>query len=292
MLKKIGLLIVASLFVIAILSWKTGFYYEHCEQIKPNQEPCPLYNLAPFILLKIADFLERFQAAFIVLATVAIAWFTYELRAATISLDKSTKKLWRAGKKQYGVVKQAADAATSQAKTAESALTDLETPFIYPVIKKDDFKEAFMGFVKYAETTTDTAQPIITFTLKNYGRTPALLQSVAAVSDHFTKMPEKPRVDILADYAVDYILPVGEETKKTFSKEVRIPIDLMAYKSIKANNSRIFLYGEIKFTDVFGNSYIQSFCLASDYAGKGFIPWGAEYNKRERHKNSTDSHTT
>ena len=86
------------------------------------------------------------------------------------------------------------------------------------------------------------------FTIRNFGRSPALLKSVAAKLDHWTEMVPKPRVDFLARYDVEPVIenPVTRQ-KQVFTEPVTIPIDRSAFESLKSGNSYLFLYGEIAF---------------------------------------------
>jgi hypothetical protein len=128
------------------------------------------------------------------------------------------------------------------------------------------------------------ARPNVTFVIKNYGRTPALLRSVSAQFDHLTEMVAEPHTNIFADHAVEPVLEAGQHTSRTFTKVVTVPISREAYRSIQAATSRLFLYGEVIFADIFGNDYTQTFCLAWDNSSKGFIPWSSRYNQRKRHE--------
>ena len=99
-LKKIGLSTLFLFLSIALLSWQSGLNGEYCNVAEIDEKHCTSYNLVPFILIKFADFLHHFESAFIILSTVAIAWFTFELRKATFGLKGSTDRLWAAGEKQ------------------------------------------------------------------------------------------------------------------------------------------------------------------------------------------------
>jgi hypothetical protein len=107
MLKKIGLSVLFLFLVIAFLSWQSGTYGEYCNEVNASEKNCASYNLAPFIFIEVAEFFHRFESVFVVLSTIAIAWFTYELRRATVGLKDSTDKLWLAGEKQLAITQRA-----------------------------------------------------------------------------------------------------------------------------------------------------------------------------------------
>ena len=61
-----------------------------------------------------------------------------------------------------------------------------------------------------------------------------------------------------------------------------IPIDKAAFESLKSGNSHLFLYGEIAFSDLLGEDYVQPFCFAYNFNVKRFVLWAGRYNKRGR----------
>jgi hypothetical protein len=126
--------------------------------------------------------------------------------------------------------------------------------------------------------------PTVSFAIKNVGRSTALLRSVAATVEHLTKMVAKPRVEFLANYAIEPIVDPQAETARQFTQQLIIPIDRDANDSITKGDSHIFLYGEIVFSDVLGTDYIQTFCLSYDRHAKRFVPLGSKYNRRTRQK--------
>lgn len=189
------------------------------------------------------------------LATIAIALYTWALR-------DSTNRLWEAGQRQF----------------------ELEGPFLHPVIQSDTIHQGFSGFIRYDHPTSPVT-PVASeasFTIRNVGRSPALLKSVAAKMYHWIEMVEEPRVDYLARYAVQPVIEPGEETKKAFTETVAIPIDKVAFESLKSGNSHLFLYGEIAFSDLLGVDYVQTFCFAYYYGAKQFVRWEGRYNRRAR----------
>lgn len=108
-----GRLLICVVFVafsLWLLSWETETYIKYCHA----ENDCNQYNLLEIGFIRLADFVERFQAFFIVIFTLAIALFTYQLKAATIGLDKSTRRLWRSGEKQIALAGGQLDLAQKQ----------------------------------------------------------------------------------------------------------------------------------------------------------------------------------
>lgn len=189
-------------------------------------------------------------------ATIVIAGYTWALR-------NSTNRLWEAGQRQL----------------------ELEGPFLHPIIQHHSaIAEGLKLFSIYDHPTSPVA-PVASeasFTIRNVGRSPALLKSVAAKLDHWTEMVAGPRVDFLARYDVEPVVEPGDETKQVFIEPVTIPIDRAAFESLKSGNSHLFLYGEIAFSDLLGEDYVQTFCFAYNFHAKRFVRWAGRYNKRAR----------
>lgn len=93
-----------------LLSWQSQTYVEYCK----TENDCSHYNLLPFALFEIAEFFHNYESVFLVLSTIAIAWFTLELRSATVGLKDSTDKLWNAGKSQIALIGRQTDLAEKQ----------------------------------------------------------------------------------------------------------------------------------------------------------------------------------
>ena len=206
------------------------------------------------LLYGLVWFLNQLGPLITAFATAVIAWYTWALR-------NSTNRLWEAGQRQF----------------------ELEGPFLHPVIHPNAIMEGLWGFILYDHPTSHVA-PVASeasFTIRNVGRSAALLKSVAAEMGHWTEMLE-PRVDFLAQYDVEPVIEAGEETKETFVEKVTIPIDKAAFKSLKDGNSHLFLYGEIAFSDLLGVDYVQTFCFAYNFKAKQFVRWEGRYNRRAR----------
>lgn len=98
------------LFAIWLLSWQSQTYAQYCEEA----DKCAEYNLLIYGWLIVTHFTHVFESFFLVLLTLAIALFTWQLRVATVGLDESTKKLWLAGEKQFGLVARQTDLVEKQ----------------------------------------------------------------------------------------------------------------------------------------------------------------------------------
>ena len=190
------------------------------------------------------------------LATIAIAGYTWALR-------DSTSQLWKAGERHF----------------------ELEGPFLHPIIQHHSAIAEGLRVFSIYDHPTSAVGPVASgasFTIRNVGRSPALLKSVAAKLDHWIEMVEELRVDFLARYDVEPVVEPGDETKQVFTETVTIPIDRAAFESLTSGNSHLFLYGEIAFSDLLGEDYVQTFCFAYNFHAKRFVRWAGRYNKRAR----------
>ncbi|BAB53685.1 mlr8038 [Mesorhizobium japonicum MAFF 303099] len=80
--------------VLLIAAWTSGYQEIICEETKRGEELCSAYNLAFFFLIKLREFVDKYDGLITALATLAIGAFTY-------TLWKSTDKLWRAGRDEF-----------------------------------------------------------------------------------------------------------------------------------------------------------------------------------------------
>lgn len=92
-------------------------YYEICEiSEKTKEEHCARYQVAQFLGIKIPQFLDRMGGVLTALATLAIAAFT-------LTLKRSTDRLWDAGERQ---LKLAADTAAAQSRDMQASIKTAE----------------------------------------------------------------------------------------------------------------------------------------------------------------------
>jgi hypothetical protein len=84
------------------------------ESAKTGEEACTPYSLVPFLIIQIGKVLDALSVAITALATIAIAWFT-------LSLRRSTDKLWDAGERQLALL---ADTSTAQSRDMQSSINE------------------------------------------------------------------------------------------------------------------------------------------------------------------------
>jgi hypothetical protein len=162
---------------------------------------------------------------------------------------------------------------------AERTAVEFETPFLFPVLVSSTVAEDLHSLAEQ-ENPELTASPRVSFTIKNFGRTPALLQRASAV--FFVGELEEAHNDPVSGRLPELMLePLGSLTTP-LEREIDQPIDRPALESLKSQNARLYLRGRITFLDVGGNRYEQIFCFTWDLQAGGFIPWGAHRNRRKR----------
>lgn len=129
-------------------------------------------------------------------ATVALAVFTFLLAIGTSVLAVFTYNLWRATKdaaaeqakltvSSLGEMRRAAEAALSgadaagrSATVAEKSLTRLERPYVFATIPAQDIWTDPMG--QRDTPLLIRPKPEVRFSLRNYGRTPAIVREIRA----------------------------------------------------------------------------------------------------------------
>ena len=181
----------------------------------------------------------------------------------------------------------AAVAAAHAAKSADASVrlqTDLESPFVYPVIKGNPLPDIYGKLANQDNPRSPftTTNPVVHCALRNHGRTPALLQFAIVDLAHYTMMPEEMPITRPPNFAVPPILGPDTESTQLQAARIAIPLDREALESIAARTSFLFLFGEIHFGSVDGTAFRQIFCMAYDRQARTFTPWHPRLNQRQK----------
>lgn len=162
---------------------------EVCEQAaKSGQDRCTAQLHSLYLFFKLLEALNIYGPFLTVLGTGVIAWFTW-------SLTNSTRKQWQ-------VARIAAAAAQQSADTAKDAFSKLERPYVYvfDVLPPAVFRGRAV-----------TQQPVVRYSVANYGKTPATIISISAG----VSVQIEPEVPIDADFDHDLyrrpILPPNDK---------------------------------------------------------------------------------
>lgn len=252
-------------------------YFEYCENNYSDQYYCAAYG----IMGALADLVDTHAGAVTAVATIFIAWFTWTLR-------QSSEKLWRASEgqlehakneamsaalkrvreearlnEQINIARQSADAAQMSAETMKNAAEQELRAYV--------FMEG--GSTKLIDVVTDEAtqkkEPFIEGYIKlvNFGRTPATnYRNWTMMGIHPANAP--PFAQASEGFGKAILAP-------TSGMDVPVhcgPISDADLAAIRSEIKRIFVWGEVLYTDVFGGDrfYRYYFWNAKEIPGKGW----------------------
>lgn len=74
----------------------------------------------------------------------------------------------------------------------------------------------------------------------------------------------------------------GIAARAAKTARIAVPIDKIAYASIKSRNSRLHLHGTIYFSDYTGSQWEQPFMLIWNPESKRFAPWGQRARRKKQ----------
>lgn len=237
---------------ISIYSMFTPFTYDICNKNEyTGQKECAPYHVAPYIIVEIGAFLDTYNGVITAIATIAIACFTW-------TLYRSSERMW----KITNISAKAARRSANAAKSAAHALPIIERAYVYPIIDSPgtlqqciiDATAFYLGDPQTIDNPCDSTT-CITFRIKNYGKTPAILKTVYA---GVGLCPSKAGIVI-----ADGILGSGNETRSLKSAMKR-GLTRNEAKSVLALSKRVAFTGEIVFQDIWGANHRTEFHFAWD----------------------------
>jgi len=177
------------------------------------------------------------------------------------------------------VTGRAANAAKKAVELTEQTTTDFESPFVFPVLVSNTIREHLRLLEDPVEDPNAVA-PNVSFTIKNFGRTPALLQRASAVL--FCGEIDDAQNDSVSERVAELMLEPHGSLIRPLEREMRQSLGPELLETIKTGVTRIFLRGKILFMDVQGHRFEQMFCFAWDPETSAFMPWGPHRNRRRR----------
>jgi hypothetical protein len=185
-------------------------HYEICKEgAKTGEEACAPYRLVPFLIIEVGKILDALGVAVTALATIAIAWFT-------LSLRRSTDKLWDAGEKQR----------IHMEETAQTQLRAYVT-------------------AKSCRVRNLATEPEALIELENGGQTPAFgLTFFGTFLSDPDKQLKPPRLMSSGT--------VGAGRKINLSVWALFPVPTEDVEAISAGRLMFFVRGRAKYKDVFG----------------------------------------
>lgn len=223
-------------------------------------------------------------------ATVVTALATAIMAVFTGLLWYSTTKLWKESIRAGNISEKAANAAKKSAEIAERSLIDLEGPFLFPIVESNDVEESLAGFKAYPNTPQEPARPTISFRIKNFGRTHALPATMVAAF-FYGFADDKHGDRSITGHTPESLIEAGGTSISDFQRSMTFPIDKATYVQLEKGALEIYLRGKIHYYDLFGNKYVQSFCLRWFRDPDAFMAWGPTRNRRERIRGSEQGAT-
>ena len=181
-----------------------------------------------------------------------------------------------------------ADAAIAAAKSAEDAIFEDEAPFLYPEITSENIWSQLSKLLLHDHPTSPRglARPSVTFRIKNFGQSPAVLHSWRASVESFSAVPqslvpggERPPLQAIieAGKAAEF------DGDSLFATQiVGEAMGLEDVQKLVNGAANIWFYGEFHFAGTHGATYSQTFAMAYAWQERRFIPLRAEYNRRTR----------
>jgi hypothetical protein len=193
----------------------------------------------PFWQSATADPAAAFTLGLLIVGIFQAGLFFFQLRLIRKSLDPA---------------KEAADAAKLNAQ----AVMDAEGAHLYPVIKKSNVNnhQVFFGPIMHGKSSSDTdavPTPTIVYCFKNYGKTPAVLQSIMHNIDFF-EAPSKSRLMHMADISALEIIGANEESAD-IEFEMLATFNMGMAKSVMGRRGELMFFGEAVFTDFFDRQF-------------------------------------
>jgi hypothetical protein len=152
-----------------------------------------------------------------------------------------------------------AEIAAKAAELNAEALMTAEGAHLYPIIKGSNLKDVFYGVIMHPDESPDTnitVQPHVTYCLKNYGKTPAVLERIMhGVAYYPTKSTS--RTMSQEDSALEIVVSDGETTEFTVTISGETFTRAKA-KAVHIYQAELLFFGEVFFRDFF-NRRIQCF---------------------------------
>jgi len=197
-----------------------------------------------------------------------LALLTGLLVLFTYRLWKSTDKLWVAGERQIAVAGEAADAAKMNAE----ALVSAERAHLFVIVQHDNLFDALRAprFYRETESMRDSAisRPELEFTIKNTGRTAAIIQDVSyqiIQADAGTTLWQYAYRDTI----VNAVIEGGNETSPPTPCLMESTWTLADGIAAIDESRPIYFYGFIVFRDTFERRH--QYFWRYEYRGRRFV---------------------
>lgn len=179
---------------------------------------------------------------------------------------------------------EAADAAKESANVARLALEAAETPYLIAIVEA--YKPEIVDYTdtRYPSATfqSQSSDPnaLVSYTLKNCGRSPAILLEVYQGLIASAQMPATisfppPQTNSF----INEILEAGSSSKPRRFRNGSVRENWTPADQTRA----AWLVGQTRYADVFGNQFISGFCsYRNPYSGRWVMLGGPAYNFRRK----------
>jgi len=228
----------------------------------------------------IIEFIERYAGTFTVVATIAIAIFTWVLAHVTGRLARLTKDVAEASR-------DAANAAKKSADVAERALVTLEGPVLYIVdVKEQLFPRGAHAVYPGGE---DAPFPQLDLFFFNVGRSSAFIKETRYQIMIAEQDPDDPQFT-----AIDCNDRPGHTVVGVNVKTLAFPcvyphrLNNEIIDAIKSNTMHVYAFGSIRYDGILGPRNIYKFLLRSfiapngkcEFATCGKADWNAHHTEK------------
>jgi acetolactate synthase regulatory subunit len=257
--EKIFWLIAGFALILGVISLIPA-HYEICKEgAKIGEEACTSYNLVPFLIIQISKVLDALSVAITALATIAIAWFT-------LSLRRSTDKLWDAGERQLALL---ADTSAAQSRDMEASIfaaqkaadaahlnaesvINSERAFLFLQIQGNNLDAMIAGAAQLdADDPYETGAIWVKYAFQNYGRTAAIIKEVNHHLVHKLRLPEMREYAPISPLLIEHIV-ARDAVSQPLHCAIEDKINVKDAKSIARGDSALWLYGYVSYDDAFG----------------------------------------
>lgn len=223
-------------------------YDEAKLQLACNKRGAPQCFFVEFFKL-----INSYNGLLSAISSVVIAAFTF-------SLMRSTARQWQASRRQAQIAQRALSHQTLSSQRQLRAYLGLVSISVdMPGLDDENYQPHHE--VPIGTIYTDFLTP----TIKNFGPTPAFDVSVALSwvgTQYLTKIPNDFQFYLIPDAPTEHGI-VSRETllpTQQISRAVFVP-DVTGFKRAKENQASMYVYGEIRYTDIYNNRWGNYYCF-------------------------------
>jgi hypothetical protein len=209
---------------------------------------------------RITIFVAIATAVILILQLIVFGLQARRLRQTIEAMKKIGADQSRDMQASIAVAKEAAEAAMKAARISEIALESAETPYLYPIVRQFSKEDGDGSPFSYA--------------FENFGRSPAIVREIYDGSIVSRGLP-----------AVIGFPPPQSNLGKTHIVAAGkcSPWRNMGIPTVGDTNAAIWLIGQVRYSDVFGNQFLSGFCFALNSVSLAFTAYGGVgYNYRRK----------